>query len=282
MESETNGVKCWLKTRTIGLCAAFNRLLHYHCVRSTKPVTFLPSEFVRGMVYSSIRSEGHLAKFPEYPDPFFHLSSLGTYYFRNASVPHFRIEQFNQYLLVVDSADSDAYRGCGVEPDDDDAGDTSRFVETDHRHDDAFMEDQPEGKTHAVRLKGVASAKRRLHSRLGVAKTQHLEPIGRTRERFYQQRLVLGLAWYEDSSPLLFETGSTKQVAWVLKWKRPSTLAAYDLPGITLEMSTAGSNFSYEERAHSYENTFSSSILNISCRCCDGPRIVKLNAYMSN
>ena len=28
MESEKNGVKCWLKARTVGLCAAFNRLLH--------------------------------------------------------------------------------------------------------------------------------------------------------------------------------------------------------------------------------------------------------------
>ena len=33
MESEKNGVKCWLKARTVGLCATFNRLLHYHCVR---------------------------------------------------------------------------------------------------------------------------------------------------------------------------------------------------------------------------------------------------------
>ena len=105
---------------------------------------------------------------------------------------------------------------------------------------------------------------------MGVAKTQHLEPIGRTRERFYQQKLVLGLPWYADSAPLLVETGSTKHVAWALKWKRPWTLAAYDLPDITLEMSTAGSSFSYEERCHHYENIFSSSTLSLACRCCDG------------
>ena len=56
----------------------------------------------------------------------------------------------------------------------------------------------------------------------------------------------------------------------MLKWKRPWTLAAYDLPDICLEMSTAGSRFSYEERAHYYENAFSSSTLSLSCRCCDG------------
>jgi hypothetical protein len=81
----------------------------------------------------------------------------------------------------------------------------------------------------------------------------------------------LGLPWYSDAAPQLVETtAGAKQVAWVLKWKRPSTLAAYDLPDICLEMSTAGSSFSYEERCHHFENIFSSSTLNISCRCCDG------------
>ena len=271
MESETNGVKCWLKARTIGLCAAFNRLLHYHCVRSTKPVTFLPSDFVRQTAYSSVRSEGHLQKFLEYPDPLFHLSPLGIYYFRNGSLLHLRIEQYNRYLLVTDRADDDAYRGCGVEPDDDYAEDTSRFVETDHRHHDAFMEGQPPGKTYAARWKGVASAKRRLHSRLGVSRTQWFEPIGQTRESFYQQKLVLGLPWFADGAPQLVETaGAKRAVSWVLKWARPSSLAAYDLPDIALEISSAGSSFSYEERCHHYDNLFSSSTLNIVCRCCDG------------
>ena len=80
----------------------------------------------------------------------------------------------------------------------------------------------------------------------------------------------MGLPWYADSAPLLVETGSTKHVAWALKWKRPWTLAAYDLPDITLEMSTASSSFSYEERCHHYENIFSSSTLSLACRCCDG------------
>lgn len=265
-----------LKARTVGLCAAYNRLLNYHCVRSTKPVTYLPSEFVRDTAYSSVRSDGHLKKYSyplEFPDPLFHLSLLGTYYFRNANLLHLRIEQFNRYLLLSDKIDNDVYRGCGIEPEeDDDVEDSSdRFVETDHRHYDAFMEGQPPGKTYASRWKGVDTAKRRGHSRLGVAKTQHLEPIGRTRERFYQQKLVLGLPWYADAAPQLVETtAGAKQVAWVLKWKRPSTLAAYDLPDICLEMSTAGSSFSYEERCHHFENIFSSSTLNIACRCCDG------------
>ena len=272
----------------MGLCAAYNRLLNYQCVRSTKPVTYLPSEFIRNTAYSSARSEAHLNKYPyplDFPDPLFTLSLLGTYFFRNASLLHLRIEQFNRYLLVSDRIDNDdKYLGCGIEPDEDnDVEDSSnRFVETDHRHYDAFMEGQPPGSMYASRWKGVHTAKRRAHSRLGIAKTQHLEPIGGTRERFYQQKLVLGLPWYADSAPLLVETGSTKQVAWVLKWKRPWTLAAYDLPNICLEISTAGSSFSYEERCHHYENVFSSNTLNISCRCCDGPLFTKFNTDMSN
>ena len=240
-------------------------------------MTYLPSEFVRDKAYSSVRSEGHLKKYSyplEFPDPLFHLSLLGTYFFRNASLLHLRIEQFNRYLLVSDRIDNDAYRGCGIEPEEDDVEDSSdRFVETNHRHYDAFMEGQPPGKTYASRWKGVDTAKRRAHSRLGVARTQHLEPIGHTRERFYQQRLVLGLPWFADTAPQLVETACGRQVAWVLKWKRPTTLAAYDLPDICLEISSAGSvgsSFSYEERCHHYENVFSSSTLNITCWCCDG------------
>ena len=235
MESEKNGVKCWLKARTVGLCATFNRLLNYHCVRSTKPVTFLSSEFVRETVHSSIRAEGHLKKFPEYPDPKFHLSPLGIYYFRSKSLLHLRLEQYNRYMVGVDRADNnDVYCGCGIEPvDDDDPEDTSRIVETDHRHYDEFCESQPEGKTYAARFKGVPSAKRRLNSRLGVARTQWYEPIGSTREKFYEQKLVLGLSWFADSAPQVIETTGAKQaVAWVLKWARPQSLAAYNLPDI--------------------------------------------------
>ena len=274
MESETNGVKTWLKARTIGLCATFNRLLNYHSVRSTKPVTFLPSAFVRDTEYSSRRAESHLARFPEHPDPLFHLSLLGKYFFRNESLLHLRIEQYNRYLVIADKTEGEVSPCGGVShavDDDDDVDESSRFVETEHRHYDEFMEGQAEGKRYLARWKGVPSAKRRLHSRLGVARTQFFEPIGQTRETFYQQQLVLGLAWLSDSAPQLVETSGGKQaVSWLLKWARPSSLSAYALPNIELTISSAGSDFSYEERCHNYENIFSSSALNLVCRCCDG------------
>ena len=133
-------------------------------------MTYLPSEFVRDTAYSSVRSEAHLKKYPypvDFPDPLFNLSLFGTYVFRNASLLHLRIEQFNRYLLVSsDRSDNDRYIGCGIEPEEDDAEDSpDRFVETDHRHYDAWMEGQPPGKTWASRWKGVDQEKSALSVR---------------------------------------------------------------------------------------------------------------------
>ena len=132
----------------------------------------MPYEFVQDTAYSSVRSEGHLKKYSyplEFPDPLFNLLLLGTYFFRNASSLHLRIKQFNRYLLVSDRIDNDACRGGGIESEENDDVEDSpnRLVETDHRHYDAFMEGQPPGKTYASRWKGVDTAKRRGHSRLG-------------------------------------------------------------------------------------------------------------------
>jgi hypothetical protein len=105
-------------------------------------VTFLPSAFVRDAEYSSRRADSHLARFPEYPDPLFHLSVLGKYFFRNESLLHLRIEQYNRYLVVADNIEGDVSRdGGGIGHDEDDAeeDETSRFVEMDHRHYDNWL-----------------------------------------------------------------------------------------------------------------------------------------------
>ena len=136
MESEKNGVRFWLKARTVGLCAAFNRLLGYHPVRSTKPVVFLSSMFIKDNEHSNKRSDQHLVKCPDYPDPVFYLSHLGKYFFRNDSLLHLRVEQFTRYLLISDKADTDE-TSAGTTADDDydeEDADDVRFVESTHRH----------------------------------------------------------------------------------------------------------------------------------------------------
>ena len=271
MESEKNGVKFWLKARTVGLCAAFNRLLGYHSVRSTKKVVFLSSLFIKDNEHANRRTDQHLIRNPDYPDPLFYLSYLGKYFFRNASLLHLRVEQFVRYLFIIDRADADE-SGAGATTDEDfdeENADETRFVESTHRHFDAFMEQEPPGKRYLSRVRGLPSAKRREHSKLAVSRYWQPEPIGQTREAYYQQRLLLALPWYCDSAPTLVADGGKQAVLWTVKWARPASLARHALPDITLQISSAGgTNFSYEERCHHFESLFSAS--EFVCKCCDG------------
>ena len=276
MESEKNGLKFWLKARTIGLCACFNRLLGYHPVRATRPVIFVSSMFIRDNEHSNRRTEHHLARYPEYPNPVLYLGHLGKYFFRDAeSLLHLRVEQFNRYLIMSDThlsgADSTA-GGCTADDfyeDGDDADDEERYVEVNHRHFDNFMEQEPPGKRYPARMRGAYSAKRREHSKLAVSRYANPEPIGQTREAFYQQRLLLALAWYADSVPEVDVAARGEQsVRWTLKWARPPSLARRALPDIIFQISSTGSSFSYEERAHHFETLFSCS--EFVCKCCDG------------
>lgn len=205
--------------------------------------------------------------------------------------------------MLSDAADTHLSSADGCTADDfcedgDDVDEEDRFVEVSHRHFDAFMEQEPPGKRYPPRMRGAYSTKRRAHSKLAVSRYANPEPIGQTplfsrqfimavhtslcstylqsrifigqtREAYYQQRLLLALAWYSDSVPEVDVTaGGEKSVRWTLKWARPPTLARRALPDITFQISSTGSSFSYEERAHHFETLFSTSEL--VCKCCDG------------
>jgi hypothetical protein len=68
LETSSNGLKNFLKCRTVGLCMTHNRLLNYHVVRSTKPVHFIFPIFIAARDRCMPREETHLAKYPLYPD----------------------------------------------------------------------------------------------------------------------------------------------------------------------------------------------------------------------
>ena len=123
LESEKNGLKFWLRARTVGLCATcpavitqrvctpnngfgwnagstrltpiagYNRLLKFRVVRSTQPVVYIPPVFLYDTDFASKRTEAHLAKHPAYPDPMFYLHPLAKYYLRSPVLAHLRIEQ---------------------------------------------------------------------------------------------------------------------------------------------------------------------------------------------
>ena len=72
-DNDQNQLKKWLMARTVGLPTAWNRLLNFHFVRSTKAVVYTPHVFVQdsGAGYASLRTAEHLVKYPEYPDPMY-------------------------------------------------------------------------------------------------------------------------------------------------------------------------------------------------------------------
>ena len=95
--------------------------------------------------------------------------------------------EFNRYctLLADDGGDAQNETLEEVrEGDEDERGDGAT-----HRHYDSFMESQPVGKRYTARCPGVPSAKRRMYSRMACSRVPSLEPIGESREMFYQQRL---------------------------------------------------------------------------------------------
>ena len=71
-------------------------------------------------------------------------------------------------------------------------------------------------------VKHVEGARRRNQSRLAVSRTGTIEPIAAMREKFYEQRLLLGLSWYCDSPPTSRLVGDGRVlVDWTFVWEPP-------------------------------------------------------------
>ena len=118
---------------------------------------------------------------------FFYLGHLQQYFFRADALLHLRVEQFVRYLLLsethVSSADKTA-GGCIADDfyeDGDDAEEEERLVDVNHRHFDAFREQESAGRRYPARMRGAFSAKRREHSKLAVSRYASPEPIGQMR-----------------------------------------------------------------------------------------------------
>ena len=72
-----------------------------------------------------------------------------------------------------------------------------RDVDKNHCNYDYIMESRVQpGKRFPAIYPGVSGARRRQESRLGVSRVPLLEMSGAGREGFYQQRLLLSLAWW--------------------------------------------------------------------------------------
>ena len=97
IEVTKNGLKDWLKSRTVGLCMAFNRILNFHVVRSTRPCQYTPACFIGRREYRNLRDPGHVQRVPDYPDPKYYLNYTQKYFFRNPALRHLRVEQVSVF-----------------------------------------------------------------------------------------------------------------------------------------------------------------------------------------
>ena len=103
LEAEQSGLQHWLKARTIGLPQAWNRLMSFQSVRSTRPVKWTPTNFIPNPIYSCRRDEFHLTRFPDYPEPERLLSYTQKYFFRHPALRHLRVEQFTRQPAPIET-----------------------------------------------------------------------------------------------------------------------------------------------------------------------------------
>ena len=262
MEVERNGVKDFLQCRTVGLCMTHNRLLNFHVVRSTRPVQFVPANFLPGAEYRHRREEGHLAKYPGYPDKEFYLSFYQKYLFRPAELLHLRVEQLNRYFAATEGGAAATLEDTLSDDED------PPPPEEGHRHYDEEAESLAAGSVCQSRFQGVGGWRRRQSERLGVARTPFFEMLGEKREPFYEQRLALALPWHCPEGPEPVEGGGCR---WRLVWTppRPASLGGAVIPPQEIVLEPGG-GVSFEELAADLEVQLCLPEHGLVCRCCLG------------
>ena len=260
LETEMNGLKDWIKCRTVGLCMAFNRLMNFRIVRSTRAVQWTPCTFVPGGDSRAPRDPSHLQKYPEYPDPKYYLNHTQKYFLRSPELRHLRVEQFNRYFALA----GDCAQGPTATLEDTmEDGEAGYEPNVSHRHYDPAVEAFAPGTRRSSACRHVPGARRRMNSCLGVSRTPFLEPIGAARELFYEAKLLLGLAWYCEEGPQVRGDG---ELVWRFIWDPPpeddvgARLARIEIRSSDEE--------SWEERCAAIEETFCSGELGAVCSCC--------------
>jgi hypothetical protein len=264
LETQRDGVRDFIKSRTVGLCMAHNRLLGYRVVRNTRPVQYTPGAFIPARENRTPREPAHLERFgAAYPDPHFYLTHAGKYFFRHPALRHLRLEQYNRYLSNAgDREASDGHTLENTVDEDDDAVE----IETGHRHYDAFAEMTLPGTVFPATARGVDGARRRRQARLAVSRVPFIEPIADKREAFYEQRLLLGLAWFCLAPAEKQPEG--EDVVWRFRWEPPP---GEQVGGAQLEpqdLVLGSEAVSYEHRCAVLERRLCQSEHDLICSCC--------------
>ena len=191
----------------------------------------------------------------------YYLNFTQKYFFRHTSLRHLRVEQFNRYLYMA--GENDSAMNYTAEDTVNDVDEDAPPVDIYHRNYDEFMETIRPGAHFLSNAQHVPGCKRRVPARLGVSRVPFIEPIGASREAFYESKLALGLAWYCDEKPSVAQDPDGKAVTqWTFK---------YDPPGAQLEsitMKLGLDSVSFEVVCNRLERRFCDAELNLVCKCC--------------
>ena len=150
--------------------------------------------------------------------------------------------------------------------------------EQDHRHYDRFSEDLPAGTKLSSTVQGVDAYQRRGQGRLAVSRLPWIEPIGHSRDAYYQSRLMLGLPWHLKGSPKRLEND---QLEWEFFWDPPHGAAAegIDVQYRKMVYNRDNCTTSFEQLAHQIEDAIYAQP-GLVCPCCGGETPLKCKACL--
>ena len=217
-------------------------------------------------------------KFPTAPDPTWwrvregHILTRVRYYlnftqkyFRDAAPRHLRMEQFNLYLYMAgenDTAVPYTAEDTVAEVDED-----APPVDIHHRNCDEFMEATKISAHFLSNARHVPGCKRRAPARLGVSRVPFIEPIGASRENFYESKLALGLAWFCEEMPSVVQDDEGNSVTeWTFRFNPPEAVDGRQLEPVMLKLGLE--SVSFEVVCNQLERRFCDAELNLVCRCC--------------
>ena len=177
---------------------------------------------------------------------------------------HLRLEQYIRYLSEKTATATEAMPTA-----ENTTGDDHEAVlepEPDHRHFDRFCEITPMGQRFMSDFDGTEGVRRRQQTRLAVSRNAWIEPLGAQREPYYEQRLLLTLAWVSEK-PVEHEDG----VEWHFRWAKPAPTELRG--GVVLpdwDIYLGRHHISFEEKCKEIDDCLSHWRYGLVCNCCSG------------
>ena len=112
----------------------------------------------------------------------------------------------------------------------------------------------------------VQKAKRRHNRDFCVARSSFLEPCGKDKDAFYEQKLLLGLPWHCHRKPLTGQKHPNNAARWFFETSAPNAperLRRFSMTGRNLDASST-----FEEMCVAFEQAYAQDPTGLLCECC--------------